>query len=104
MSLRVPKGSGNPKQKITAGRLWPREEELGGQRMNLQHAMTKMKDTVRSIRDKVALTILIWLEKEPSQERILPPPQSWEVHRSYLRYRGRSVAWVRRSEKDLHAL
>jgi hypothetical protein len=50
--------------------------------------MTKMKDGIQSIKDKVALAILIWLEKEPSQERILPPPQSWEVHGPYLRYRG----------------
>jgi len=39
--------------------------------MNVLKIIGKMKEKFHSAQDKLALTILIWLEKEPSQDRVL---------------------------------
>jgi hypothetical protein len=58
--------------------------------MNVRKIVGKMKEKFHSVQDKLALTILIWLEKEPSQDRVLSAAASCESSGAYIRYRERS--------------
>jgi hypothetical protein len=50
----------------------------------------------------VARTILIWLEKEPSQDRVLSTPTSAEVYGPYIRYRSRGKRRGAEKDKVIH--
>ena len=55
--------------------------------MNVLNIVGKMKEKFHSARDKLALAILIWLEKEPSQERVLSAAAAGDNNGPYIRYR-----------------
>jgi len=57
--------------------------------MNVLKIVGKMKEKFHSAQDKLALTILIWLEKEPSQDRVLSAA-TVDSSGPYIRYRERS--------------
>lgn len=59
--------------------------------MNLPKFLKDFKEAIQSVPDRVALRILIWLEKEPSQERVVTSPSCWEIRGPYLRYRARVI-------------
>ena len=69
--------------------------------MNVLKIIGKMKEKLHSAQDKLALTILIWLEKEPSQDRVLSAAATGDCSGAYIRYRERSrpKASVRTSER-----
>jgi len=58
--------------------------------MNVLKIFGKMKEKFHSAQDKLALTILIWLEKEPSQDRVLSAAATGDCSGPYVRYRERS--------------
>jgi hypothetical protein len=58
--------------------------------MNVMNIVGKMKERFHSAQEKLALTILIWLEKEPSQERVLSAAAAGDNNGPYIRYRERS--------------
>lgn len=60
--------------------------------MRLHRFVQKVKNTVYSVPERLALSILIWLEKEPSQEGVVLSPSPWDVRGPYLRYTARSRA------------
>ena len=66
--------------------------------MNLRKMITKAKQRLHEAQERVARTILIWLEKEPSQERIFSTSTSTEVYGPYIRYRSRGKR--RGADKD----
>jgi hypothetical protein len=57
--------------------------------MNLQKMITKAKQRFHDVQERVARSILIWLEKEPSQDRLLSSSGSVELYGPYIRYRSR---------------
>ena len=67
--------------------------------MNVLKIVGKMKEKLHSAQDRLALTILIWLEKEPSQERILSATAAGDYSGPYIRYQERSRVRVSRSAK-----
>lgn len=58
--------------------------------MNVLKIVGKIREKFHAAQDKMALTILIWLEKEPSQERVLSAAAAGDYSGPYLRYRERS--------------
>jgi hypothetical protein len=58
--------------------------------MNVLKIIGRMKEKFHSAQDKLALTILIWLEKEPSQDRVLSAAAPGDRSGPYIRYRERS--------------
>ena len=58
--------------------------------MNVLKIVGKVKEKFHSAQDKLALTILIWLEKEPSQDRVLSAAATGDSSGPYVRYRERS--------------
>jgi len=58
--------------------------------MNVLKIIGKIKEKLHSAQDKLALTILIWLEKEPSQDRVLSAAATVDSSGPYIRYRERS--------------
>jgi hypothetical protein len=69
--------------------------------MNLQRAMTKAKQRLHEAQERVARNILIWLEKEPSQDRVLGVSAGAEVYGPYLRYRSRGRRRALENEKPV---
>lgn len=57
--------------------------------MNVLKIVGRMKEKLHAAQHKLALTILIWLEKEPSQERVLSAAAAGDYSGPYLRYRER---------------
>ena len=54
--------------------------------MNLPKIVRDIKRRIETAPNRLALTILIWLENEPSHERALLPPSASELHGPYVRY------------------
>lgn len=76
--------------------------------MNVQKIVRTMKEKIQTAPDRLALTILIWLEKEPAQDRAVLSPLAGEsrgpYRGPYLRSRERgSDAERRLSEKETAA-
>ncbi len=68
--------------------------------MNVLNIVGKMKEKFHSARDKLALAILIWLEKEPSQERVLSAAAAGDNNGPYIRYRERSRPRIGRAAHE----
>jgi hypothetical protein len=66
--------------------------------MKLHNITAKAKQKFFEAQERVARTILIWLEKEPSQDRLLSTSGSVEPCGPYIRYRSRGKR--RGAEKD----
>jgi hypothetical protein len=66
--------------------------------MNLDSITAKAKQKLLKAQERVARAILIWLEKEPSQDRLLSVSGSMETYGPYIRYRSRGKR--RASEKQ----
>lgn len=56
--------------------------------MNLPDIVRNVKEKIQNAPDRIALTILIWLEKEPAQDRVVIPPSPEESHGPYLHHNG----------------
>jgi hypothetical protein len=67
--------------------------------MKLVDKIYTLKRTVQTAPNRLALTILLWLEKEPSDERILPWPALQAVPEGELRHRIREYKNCRRRGK-----
>jgi hypothetical protein len=65
--------------------------------MKRHNITAKAKQKFFEAQERVARTILIWLEKEPSQDRLLSASGSVEPCGPYIRYRSRAK---RGAEKD----
>jgi hypothetical protein len=57
--------------------------------MKVYKAIIKLSERIRTAPNRLALTILMWVEKEPSNERILPWPALQQVPGDELRHRIR---------------
>lgn len=58
--------------------------------MNLQRILTNAKEKILSVPDRLALRILIWLEREPAQEEgVVLSSSPWDTRGPYLRYTAR---------------
>jgi hypothetical protein len=71
--------------------------------MNLQKIVRTMKEKIQTAPDRLALTILIWMEKEPTQDRAVLPPLPGEGRGPSLRYPEKKNADRRLSEKETAA-
>lgn len=58
--------------------------------MDVRKIVRRLKEKLHSAQDKLALTILMWLEKEPSQDRVLSAAATGDCSGPYVRYRERS--------------
>ena len=58
--------------------------------MDVLKIVGRLKKKFHSAQDKLALTILIWLEKEPSQERVLSAAATGDCSGPYVRYHERA--------------
>ena len=67
--------------------------------MNLQKMMTKAKQRLLEAQERAARALLMWLEKEPSQDRSLSASASVEVYGPYIRYYARGKR--RGAEQDM---
>jgi hypothetical protein len=56
--------------------------------MNLPDIVRNVKEKIQNAPDRLALTILIWLEKEPSHDRVMISPSQAETRGPYLHYSG----------------
>lgn len=54
--------------------------------MNLPDIVRNVKEKILNAPDRLALTILIWLEKEPSHDRVVIAPSPSEIRGPYLRH------------------
>lgn len=70
--------------------------------MYLQEMITKAKERLHEAQERVARTILIWLEKEPSQDRVLSTPTPAEIYGPYIRYRSRGKRRGAEKDKVIH--
>ena len=70
--------------------------------MNLRKMITKAKQRLHQAQERVARTILIWLEKEPSHDRLLSTSTSVEVYGPYIRYRSRGKRRAAEKDKAIH--
>ena len=57
--------------------------------MKVYQAITKLSERILTAPNRLALRILMWVEKEPSNERILPRPALQQVPGEELRHRIR---------------
>lgn len=57
--------------------------------MNVQKIVQSVKKKFQSVPDRLALTLLIWLEKEPSQQHSVLSPSPSDTRGPYLRNRVR---------------
>jgi hypothetical protein len=69
--------------------------------MDVLRIVRRLQKKFHSLQDKLAVTILIWLEKEPSQDRVLSAAATGDCSGAYIRYRERSrpKASVRTSDQ-----
>ena len=67
--------------------------------MKVQKAITRLSESIRTAPNRLALTILMWIEKEPSDERMLPWPALQQVPGDELRHRIREYRKCLRKEK-----
>lgn len=59
--------------------------------MNLQGIAKKVEQKFHEAQERIALRLLIWFEKEPSQERVLTTLGTPDAGSgAYLRYRSRA--------------
>jgi hypothetical protein len=71
--------------------------------MNLQKIVRTMKEKIQTAPDRLALTILIWLENEPTQDRAVLRPLPGDGRGPYLRYPEKKNGGRRLSEKETAA-
>lgn len=70
--------------------------------MNLQRILTNAKEKILSVPDRVALRILIWLERGPSQEEgVVLSSSPWDTRGPYLRYTARIRARRNSERREL---
>jgi hypothetical protein len=67
--------------------------------MKLYKKINAIKESMQAAPNRLALTILMWLEKEPTDERILPLPALQAVPEGELRHRIREYKKCLRKEK-----
>lgn len=71
--------------------------------MNLQAIANKLEQKFREAQERIALRLLIWFEKEPSQDRILTTPVTSDCGSGpYLRYRSRAKRCAADKDRILH--
>lgn len=75
--------------------------------MNLQAIVNKIankfEQKFHEAQERVALRLLIWFEKEPSQDRVLTTAVTSDAGSGpYLRYRSRAKRRMAEKEKILH--
>lgn len=70
--------------------------------MNLPNIVRNVKEKIQNAPDRIALTILIWLEREPAQDRVVLPPSS-EESEPYLHQDGDKSRRRRLSGKETAA-
>lgn len=71
--------------------------------MNLRDIVRNLKEKIQNAPDRLALTILIWLEKEPSHDRVVISPSPSEIRGPYLHHSGPSGRNRRLSGKETAA-
>ena len=67
--------------------------------MKVQKAISKLRERIQTAPNRLALTILMWVQKEPSNERILPWPALQQVPGEELRHRIREYRNLLREHK-----
>ena len=70
--------------------------------MNLQGIVSKVEQKFHEAQERVAVTLLIWFQKEPSQDRVLSTSVTDTSGDPYLRYGSR--AGRRAAEKERASL
>lgn len=71
--------------------------------MNLPNIVRNVKEKIQNAPDRIALTILIWLEKEPAHDRVVIPASPEEDGEPYLRHDGERNGRRRLSGKETAA-
>lgn len=70
--------------------------------MNLQWIVNRLEEKFHKAQERIAVTLLIWFEKEPAQDRVVTTPVSPEASSGpYLRYRPRARRCAADKEKVL---
>lgn len=70
--------------------------------MNLQGIVTKLEQKIHEAQERIAVTLLIWFEKEPAQDRVVTTPVTPDASTGpYLRYRSRARRCAAEKEKLL---
>ena len=71
--------------------------------MNLQEIVNRARQKLQAAQEKIALRLLIWFEKEPSQDRVLTTPGTPDSGGGpYVRYKSRAKRRAAEEEKILH--
>lgn len=67
-----------------------------------QGIINEVKQRFHEAQERIALRLLIWFEKEPSQDRVLTTPVKTEANGgAYVRYRSRAKRRSGEKEKML---